>query len=187
MPSKDLTATLTELGAGDQLARDALLEAVYDELRELAEAKMEREPPGHTLQPTALVHEAFLRLVDQTRVDWQGRTHFLAVAAVAMRRVLIDHARRRQREKRGGRWRRVTLDDAFALTKDHQLDFEDLDEALQKMRELDERQTDVVELRLLGGLTGRQTAMALDVSQRTVDRDWRIGLAWLRRELTGEE
>jgi RNA polymerase sigma factor (TIGR02999 family) len=187
VPSRDLTATLSDLATGDQGLRDELLEAVYEELRELAEAKLEREPPGHTLQPTALVHEAYLRLIDQTRVNWQGRTHFIAVATIAMRRVLIDHARRRGREKRGGKWRRVALDDAFALTTDSQLDLVELDEALASMRRLDERQADIVELRLLGGLTGKETAVALDVSARTVDRDWRIGLAWLRRELGREE
>ncbi len=161
-----------------------MLALVYDELHELAEACMRRERSGHTLQPTALVHEAFLRLVDQTRVDWQGRTHFKAVAAQAMRRLLVDHARGRNREKRGGGWRRVAIEGAFAPGAGGVLDVMALHEALEKMRMLDQRQAKVVEYRLLGGLDTEETARLLGVSLRTVERDWTMGQAWLRRELS---
>ena len=184
MAERDITSILNEAGPGNESARDALLEAVYGEIRALAEARLRQERAGHTLQPTALVHEAYLKLVDQTRVNWQGRTHFLAVAAQAMRRILIDHARRRGREKHGGGWRRVTLYDAFALKADHDLDVVALHEALEKMARLDERQANVVELRLFGGLTTEETARMLEVSTRTVERDWKMGQAWLRRELS---
>ncbi|MDY7108656.1 MAG: ECF-type sigma factor [Planctomycetota bacterium] len=184
MAERDITGMLGEAGPENPAARDALLEAVYEKLREAAEARLRQERAGHTLQPTALVHEAYLKLVDQTRVNWQGRTHFLAVAALAMRRILIDHARRRGREKHGGGWRRVTLHDAFALRRDHELDVLALHEAMQRMAELDERQAKVVELRIFGGLTAEETARMLDVSTRTVERDWKMGEAWLRRELS---
>jgi RNA polymerase sigma factor (TIGR02999 family) len=184
MAERDITQMLGEAGPDNQAARDALLQAVYEQLREAAEARLRQERAGHTLQPTALVHEAYLRLVDQTRVDWQGRTHFLAVAALAMRRILIDHARRRDREKRGGGWRRVALHDAFALRRDHDLDIVALHEALEKMAGLDERQAKVVELRIFGGMTAEETARMLNVSTRTVERDWKMGQAWLRRELS---
>jgi RNA polymerase sigma-70 factor (ECF subfamily) len=184
MAKRDITGMLSGTGPDNPALRDALLEAVYEELRDAAEARLRRERADHTLQPTALVHEAYLRLVDQTRVDWQGRTHFLAVAALAMRRILVDHARRRGREKHGGGWRRVTVHDAFALRRDHDLDVVALHEALEKMAELDERQAKVVELRIFGGLTAEETARMLDVSARTVERDWKMGQAWLRRELS---
>ncbi|UCD75332.1 MAG: sigma-70 family RNA polymerase sigma factor [Phycisphaerales bacterium] len=187
MPSEDVTSILSDLIAGDERAADALMAAAYAELRALAEHKLKYERPGHLLQPTALVHEAYLRLVDQTRVDWKGRTHFHAVAAQAMRRVLIDHARRRNREKRSGRWRKVTLDDAFAIGGDHELDVIALHEALEMMRLLDERQVEVIELRIFGGLNTDEVAQQLRISTRTVERDWKMGLAWLRRELSSEE
>ena len=136
------------------------------------------------MQPTALVHEAYLRLVDQSRVDWQGQTHFKAVAAEAMRRLLIDNARSRNRQKRGGGWQRVTLRDAFHLTRDRALDAAALSEALERMGELDERMAKVVEYRLLGGLSSEETANLLNKSTRTVERDWKMGQAWLRRELS---
>ena len=158
---------------------------VYEELRTLAEGYLRRERSDHTLQPTALVHEAYLKLVDQNRVDWQGKTHFKAVAAQAMHRALVDHARARNREKRGGKWRRVTLYDAFALAGAHKdLEALALHDALEKMQRLDERQRKVVELRLFGGLTSEEAGRILGVSARTVDRDWKMGQAWLRRELS---
>ena len=187
MPSEDVTSILSDLIAGDERAADALLAAAYDELRALADRKLRCERPGHLLQPTALVHEAYLRLVDQSRVDWRGRTHFCALAAQAMRRVLIDHARRRNRDKRSGRWRKVTLDDAFALGGDRELDLIALHEALEKMRNLDERQAEVIELRIFGGLNNEEAAHELNVSTRTIERDWKMGLAWLRREMGSED
>ena len=180
----DATGLLKEVEAGDHHAADKLLELVYDELHELAAAKMRGERADHTLQPTALVHEVYMRLVDQSRVKWQGRTHFKAVAAQAMHRVLVDHARAKNRKKRGGGRRPVTLYDAFALVEHGALDALALHDALEKMRTLDERQADVVEYRLLGGLSSEETSRLLGVSSRTIERDWTMGQAWLRRELS---
>ena len=179
----DVTKLLTEMSRGDERAANRLLPCLYEELRELAEGYLRRERPDHILQPTALVHEAYLRLVDQSRVDFQGDTHFKAVAAEAMHRVLVDHARREKRQKRGGSWRRMALDDAFVLAGEKKLDPLVLEEALDRMRQLDERQCRVVELRLFGGLTNEEIAKALDTSLRTVERDWKMGRTWLRREL----
>ena len=185
MPSQpDPTELLADLSGGKQRAADELLPLVYGELRELAQGYLRRERPDHTLQPTALVHEAYLKLIDQTRVDWRRRTHFKAVAARVMGRILVDHARALGREKRGGRWRRVPMYDAFQLGGRHQRDPLDLTDAPEKMRALDERQTSVVELRLFGGLTGEETARILGVSVRTAERDWKMAQAWLRRELS---
>ena len=185
MPSgTDVTRLLTEISQGDERAADRLLPCLYEELRELAEGYLRRERPDHILQPTALVHEAYLKLVDQTQVDWRGNTHFKAVAAAAMHRVLIDHARARSREKRGGNWRQIALDDAFYLSGTQAVDALELDEALEKMRKLDERQCRIMELRLFGGLSNEEIAKALGVSLRTVERDWKMGRTWLRRELS---
>ena len=184
MTSRNATELLTELSGGDRRAADELLPLVYEELRSLAGNYLRRERSDHTLQPTALVHEAYLRLVNQDRVGWQGKTHFRAVAARAMCRVLVDHARARKREKRGGGWRRVSLYDAFLLAGPRELDAVALHDALERMRELDERQASVVELRLLGGLSSEEAARLLNVSERTVDRDWKMAQAWLRRELS---
>lgn len=183
----DVTQILSDLSGGQAKARDELFDAVYARLRALAENKLYAERRGHTLQPTALVHEAYMKLVDQSRVTWKSRTHFYAVAAQAMRRVLIDSARHKKREKRGGGWQRVTLDDAFNESDDHDVDLDSLKEALQKMETLDPRQARVVELRLFGGLSADDTADLLDISTRTVDRDWKMGQAWLRKELGHEE
>ena len=180
----DATELVADLSGGNARAADELLPLVYEELRALAEGYLRRERPDHTLQPTALVHEAYLKLVDQSRVDWQGRTHFKAVAAQAMHRVLVDHARARGREKRGGGWRQVPMYDAFQLGGRERLDPADLLDALDKMRELDERQANVVKLRVFGGLSGEEAARILGVSVRTVERDWKMGQAWLRRELS---
>ncbi len=182
---RDPTELLTDLSGGQQRAADELMPLVYEELRTLAEGYLRRERSDHTLQPTALVHEAYLKLVDQNRVDWQGETHFKAVAAQAMHRALVDHARARNREKRGGKWRRVMLNDAFVLAGAHKdLEALALHDALEKMQRLDERQARVVELRLFGGLTSEEAGRILGVSARTIDRDWKMGQAWLRRELS---
>lgn len=161
------------------------LDAVYDQLRELAERKLRRERSDHTLQPTALVHEAYLRLADHDKT-WASKTHFYAVAAKAMHRILVDHARGRNRQKRGGEWRKIALDDAFAAGERSELDVTDLMDALDTMRKLDERQARVVELRLFGALSAEETAELLGVSGRTVERDWKMGQAWLRRQLSRE-
>jgi len=160
---------------------------VYDELRRLASFYMAREPAGHTLQPTALVHEAYLRLVDQTRTGFKGRTHFLAVSAEVMRRLLIDHARKRRAAKRGLGWQRVTLGVAVEGSEPEALGWEELlslNVALDKLAKLDEREARIVTLRFFGGLNVEEVAQALGVSKRTVESDWRYARAWLRVELS---
>lgn len=163
---------------------EELTARVYDELRALAAAHLKRERPGHTLQATALAHEAFLRLQGQQRFRSFGRDQFLALAARMIRRILVDHARKRDRLKRGGGKQAVTLDDALAMTNDAAVDLLDLHAALQKLSTLDERQADVVELRFFGGLNVEEVARVVGVSPRTVDNEWRAARAWLRRELS---
>jgi RNA polymerase sigma factor (TIGR02999 family) len=164
---------------------EQLLPLVYDQLRRLAGAFMARERPDHTLDATGLVHEAYLRLVDQSRVDWQGRSHFLALGAQAMRRLLVDHARGHRRAKRGGGWQRVSL--AHELVRGPEgLDRHDvmtLHRAIERLAELSPRQAQVVELRFFGGLSVPETAAVLGLSQRTVEGDWTHARAWLRRAL----
>lgn len=156
---------------------------VYDELRRRAAAYLRRERVGHTLQPTALVHEAYLRLVEQDRVVWQGRAHFLAIAASMMRRVLMDHGRRQKAGKRGGGGTRVTLDEAFSLVSPRGLDLLALDTALSELAAIDEQQARIVELRAFGGLEVEETAEVLGISTATVKRHWAFALAWLQRRL----
>jgi RNA polymerase sigma-70 factor (ECF subfamily) len=190
-PEIDVTEVVRELGreGADRPARaETLFPVVYDELRRLARGYMSREPAGHTLQPTALVHEAYLKLVDQTRADWKGKTHFFAVGARVMRRLLVDHARERSAEKRGAGWQRVTLSGAIGSDPGAGLAPErllDLNAALERLAGLDEREARVVTLRYFGGLTVEQVAEVLGVSPRTVDNDWRHAQAWLRHELSG--
>jgi RNA polymerase sigma-70 factor (ECF subfamily) len=183
----DIVAGLSAGGGGDKPSAEELLPIVYDELRRLAARYLSGERPGHTLQPTALVHEAYIKLVDMTRVDWQGRTHFFAVGARVMRNLLIDHARGRGRAKRGGKLQRVTLAGNVQPFGGAELDLDRLlvvDEALQRLAELDERQARVVELRFFGGLTVPEVSQLLGVSQRTVEGDWTHARAWLLRELS---
>jgi RNA polymerase sigma factor (TIGR02999 family) len=184
---EDVTQVLEKLRNGDRRAADELLPLVYDEFRALARHYLAQERMNHTLQPTALVHEAYMKLVDQTRVDWQGKSHFFAVAAQAMRRILVDHARSRQREKRGGGRARVVLDEAVALSPQKDEDVLALDEALERLAQLDPRQAKVVELRFFGGLNVEEVAEALGVSKRTVEGDWTFARAWLSRELRGDD
>ncbi|MCG6924202.1 MAG: sigma-70 family RNA polymerase sigma factor [Acidobacteria bacterium] len=189
-PEIDVTEVVRELGreGADRPARaETLFPVVYDELRRLARSYMSREPAGHTLQPTALVHEAYLKLVDQTRADWKGKTHFFAVGARVMRRLLVDHARQRGAEKRGAGWQHVTLSGAVGSDPGERLAPErllDLNAALERLAGLDEREARVVTLRYFGGLTVEQVAEVLGVSRRTVDNDWRHAQAWLRHELS---
>lgn len=183
----DVTRMLKQASAGDESAINRLLPMVYDELRALAESYLQRENPGHTLQATALVHEAYLRLVKQEDVEWQNRAHFFALAAQAIRRILVDHARGRGRAKRGGDRERVTLDGDVALTSDRDVDLIELDAALEKLARLHERQARIVELRFFGGLTLREAAEVLGVSPRTIDGDWSMARAWLRRELRPDD
>ena len=186
----DVTRLLRELEEGRPGAADELAPLVYDELHLLAVRAMRREDAGHTLQPTALLHEAFFRLVGQRDADWQSRAHFFGIAATAMRRILLDHARRQRAAKRGGGLR-VTLDDSVAsaagVDGERALDLIALDDALQRLEALDARQARVVELRFFAGLDVEETARALDVSTATVKRDWAFARAFLKRELAAAE
>jgi RNA polymerase sigma factor (TIGR02999 family) len=182
-PPTDVTAILQDWRQGNAEALPRLLEAVYAELRRLARHYLSQERAGHTLQPTALVHEAYMKLVDQ-RVSWQNRAHFFAVAAQAMRRVLVDHARSHLAQKRGGAQERVTLSAAEALGTAPEVDLVALDTALEKLGRLDPRQSQIVELRYFGGLTNEETAEALGISPATVKREWTVAKAWLRNALS---
>ncbi len=170
-------------------AANKLLELVYDDCRRLAASYLKRENAGHTLQPTALAHEVYMRLIEQDRVSWKGRTHFMAIAAQAMRRLLIDHARGRDRLKRGGGWQRIALDSGSDVpdpssTESGDVDVEKLSAALEELAELDDRQAKVVEMRYLTGMTVEEVAEALGVSKRTVEGDWTMARAWLRKKLS---
>lgn len=164
---------------------ERMVPAIYDDLRRMAEAALRRERPDHTLQATALVHEAYLRLVNQRTVEWQDRTHVCAVAAQAIRRILVDHARSRGRVKRGGGLNKLSLTDVGVGTGDDAIDWTDLDAALARLAATDPRKALVVELRFFGGLTVADIAEALALTPRTVERDWRFARAWLYRELVG--
>lgn len=186
MTTPDQTATqlLHRLGQGDEAAGSRLMDVVYDDLRAMAGRMMRSERRDHTLQPTALVHEAYLRLIDQKDADWKGRAHFLAVASEIIRRILIDHARKRKAAKRGGQWHRITLDVGAAMDSKRELDLLALDEALGRLLQRHERQARVVEMRFFGGLTEPEIAEVLGVSRTTVADDWAVARAWLSRELS---
>jgi RNA polymerase sigma factor (TIGR02999 family) len=184
--TKDVTRLLEQLRAGDRNAVADLVPLLYDELRQLASKYLRRERPGHTLQATALVHEAYLRLVDQKDVGWQNRSHFFGVAAQQMRRILVDHARHRHAAKRGGAAPKVALDEALVVSDQAADDVLQLNELLTRLDELDEQQARVVELRVFGGLTVEEAAEALDISPATVKRDWAMAKAWLTREIQRE-
>jgi RNA polymerase sigma factor (TIGR02999 family) len=181
--SLEITQLLVAWGKGDETALDQLIPAVYGELRRIAGNFMRRQNPGNTLQASALVNEAFLRLVDSNKVNWQSRTHFFAVSAQLMRRVLVDAARRRNSQKRGGDRLRVTLDDRIDVSNENETDLVALDEAMTRLAQLNPRHSRIVELRYFGGLTEEQVAETLSVSARTVRRDWSVARAWLYREL----
>ena len=170
--------------SADSGATDRLVEALYPELHRMAQGLMRRERAGHTLQPTALVGEAFLRLVDQTRIEWQDRAHFLGIAARVMRQVLVDHARRHVAAKRGAEMQRVTFDESLGHGSDRGFEVLELHEALERLATLDPRGAQVVELRVFGGSTIEEVAHVLGVSKRTVDNDWAVARMWLARELT---
>ncbi len=180
---KDVTQLLVKWSSGDERALEELIPLVYDELHRLAEHYMRRERSDHTLQPTALVNEAYLRLVDQTRVKWRSRAHFIGVAAQLMRRVTVKHAERHRAAKRGGGAGRTPIDEATVPATASGEDVIALDQALERLNELDPRQSRVVELRFFGGLTGKEMAEVLGVSPATIDREWRMARAWLRQEL----
>jgi RNA polymerase sigma-70 factor, ECF subfamily len=169
----------------DKETLDKLMPVVYDELRRQAARYLRREKAGHTLQTTALIHEAYVRLVDQHNVQWQNRAQFFGMAAQMMRRILVDHARTKKRAKRGGSDIKVSLGDADVLVKGQDLDVVALDEALNRLAEIDEQQSRVVELRFFSGLTVEETAEVMNISPATVKRDWSMAKAWLHRELSG--
>lgn len=170
---------------GDRVALNDLLPLIYDELRSLAANYLRRERPGHTLQPTALVHEAYLRLVDQTQVRWQNRAHFFGVAAQMMRRILVNHARDRHAAKRGGGELLLSLDETIDYFAGQDVNLMLLDEALNALARIDEQQSRIVELRFFGGLNIEETAEVVRVSPATVKREWRIAKAWLYGEING--
>jgi RNA polymerase sigma factor (TIGR02999 family) len=179
----NVTAMLRDWSNGDRQAHEQLFRAVYNELHRQAERYLRHEHPGLSLQTTDLIHEAYLRLIDQQHVEWQNRLHFFGIAAQAMRRILVDHARSRQAAKRGGSAIRLPLEEAMVVLPGQDLDFVALDEALNKLAEIDPQQSQVVELRFFSGLSVEETARVLKVSERTIKRDWHVAKAWLRREL----
>jgi len=182
----DVSQLIVDWGAGDPAALDRLMPLVYDELRRLAHRYMNRENPGHTLQTTALVDEAYLRLVDQTRTHWKSRAHFFGIAAQLMRRILVDHARSHLYAKRGGGARKVALDEVAVVSPERGAELIALDDALERLAAFDPRKSRVVELRYFCGLSVEETAEILDVSAITVKRDWLVAKAWLRREMSNE-
>ena len=181
--SSHITRLLVAWGEGNEQARDELLDAVYGELRRLAHHHLRRERPGHTLQTTALVHDAYLQLVDQRHVRWHNRAHFFGIAAHLIRRILVEYARRRSAGKRGGGAINVALDPAMAVSHPRDVALVALDQALHALEKVDPQQSRIVELRFFGGLTVEETADVLGISPRTVKREWRMARAWLQREL----
>ena len=186
MPSHDVTELLRAWSGGDISARDRLIPLVYQELRRRAAAHLRRERAGYTLQPTALVHEVYLRLIDQQRAAWRDRTQFFCIASQMMRRILVDRARAHRMAKRSGRWSRVSLDDAIAVTRGADVDVLDLDSALTRLATFDVRKSQIAELRFFTGLSLEETGQALGISRATVERDWQAARAWLFKELSGQ-
>jgi len=186
MSCGDVTDLLVRWGEGDDAALSALVPLVHRELHEIATRCMSQERSGHPLQATALVNEAFLRLVDSRRVNWQNRAHFLAMSARVMRRILVDFARSRRFQKRGGGAKEIAFVEALIPSADPGRDLEALDDALEALAIVDDRKARVIEMRFFGGLSVQETAEVLKVSADTVMRDWRLARAWLRRELRGE-
>ncbi len=183
--SQQITQLLNRWSNGDAEVLDNLMPLVYEELRRQASGYLRRERSNHTLQPTALINEAYLKLIDQRDVKWQNRAHFFAIAAQAMRRILVDYARERKREKRGGAAENLPLDEALTIvSQEKSVDLVALDEALNKLAKFDERQAKVVELRYFSGLSIDETAEVLNVSNITIRRDWSMAKAWLFHEIT---
>jgi RNA polymerase sigma factor (TIGR02999 family) len=182
----EITQLLLSLGAGDldpRKADDQLFRVAYTELRKLASDLMRAERSDHTLQATALVHEAYLHLVDDTRIEWQNRAHFFGIAARAMRQILVDHARQRAAAKRGGGWQKITLDDTFGLETPSDVEVLDLEYILTRLGEMSERMALVVELRIFGGLKVVEIAHLIGLSRQTIHDDWRVAKMWINREL----
>jgi RNA polymerase sigma factor (TIGR02999 family) len=185
-PPHEVTQLLMDWSDGNTAALKELMPLVYRELRKLARQYLNRERDGHTLQTTDLVHEAYLKLVDQRRVQWQNRTHFFGVAAELMRRILVDHARRHKRAKRGGGVTLVSLSQADKVSRQTTVDVIALDEALTRLAKVDERKARIVELRFFGGLEVKEVAEFMKISTPTVMREWKMAKAWLHRELSEE-
>lgn len=183
---QEVTALLVDWSKGDQAALDKLTPFVYEELHRLAHHYMSLERAGHTLQTTALINEAYLRLIDQQNVRWQNRAHFFGIAAQLMRRILVDHARNHARAKRGGDARKVSLDEAALVSEGRAAELVALDDALKSLAAIDPRKNQLVELRFFGGLSIEETAEVMKVSPRTVEREWNMAKAWLRREISNE-
>ena len=186
-PSSDVSQILRRISEGDRSGIEELTPLVYQELRQIARRLLSRERPGHTLQPTDIVHEAFIKMAQQDRVDWKGRSHFFAVSATHMRRILVDHARAKATVKRGESAQRVELTEGLTLDIERPHDVLALDDALQALEKLDERQARIVELRFIGGLTVQEVAEVLGISKRTVEAEWTMIRAWLRHELRQSE
>jgi len=182
--TNEVTQLLVAWSNGDRAARDEIMPLVYDELRRLAHRYMDRERRDHTLQTSALVNEAYLRLIDQKDVQWQNRAHFFGIAAQMMRRILVDYARKRGFAKRGGDDKPVSLEEAMIVSPKRAANVVALDDALEILGEIDPRKSQIVELRFFGGLSVEETAEVLSVSPATVSRDWTLAKAWLRREMT---
>lgn len=184
MPEDGVTQLLVDWGKGDQAALEKLMPLVYDELRRLASNYLRRERATHTLQPTALVNEAYLKLVDQRNAKWQNRAHFFGISAQLMRRILVDHARQHQAAKRGGsNQQRLSITSAERVAKQPDVDLLALNEALEELTQMDPQQAQIVELKFFGGLSIDETAEVLGISHATVERDWKMARAWLRRQL----
>jgi len=184
VPAENVTQLLLKWGEGDAAALDKLMPLVYDELRRLASNYLRRERQNHTLQPTALVNEAYLKLVDQKNAHWQNRAQFYGVAAQLMRRILVDHARQHQAEKRGGsKQQRLSITSARAIAQTPEVDVLAVHEALEELKQFDEQQERIVELRFFGGLSIAETAEVLGLGHATVERDWKMARAWLRQKL----
>lgn len=180
----DVTQLLIAWSSGDQAARERLISVVYEELHRLARRYMRNESPGHTLQTSALVNEAFIRLVDQSNVHWQNRSHFFGIAAQMMRRILVDYARSRNYAKRGGGARKLSLEEGLIVSPERSEEVVAVHEALERLAKIDPRQAQIVELKFFGGLSNEEAAAVLAVSPGTVARDWTMAKAWLRREIS---
>ena len=183
-PGGEVTQLLSDARQGAPGAHDQLFSIVYTELRRIAANYMRRERADHTLQATALVHEAYMQLVDQTRVNWQSRAHFFGVAAQLMRRILVDHARNQGAQKRGGNAQVLSIEDNIGIASIPEVAFDELDEALNRLQALDPDQAKLVELRFFGGLTVEEAAEVMGISTATVEREWRMARAWLHQQLT---
>ena len=183
---QEVTQLLADWSNGNQAALDKLMPLVYEELHRLAHRYMNQERPGHTLQTSGLVNEAFVKLVDQKDVHWQNRSHFFGIAAQLMRRILVDYARSRHYAKRGGDARQVSLDEALTVSPERATEVVALDDALKRLALIDERKSQIVEFRFFGGLSIEETAGVLKVSPGTIMRDWTLAKAWLRKEMIGD-